>query len=188
MFKHSKGEFYFSKYMDKKLLCFHVYGYYKVIINVLENTNKIFTLWVKTQSKESPRWKDILSTCIFVCLKDHKWSIIVWIVIISFGIVFIIFKVYMPKAWHKSKVFLHVKAFKLWKSTILVFFKHLFFLPNVHHSFWKLERILTLMSRKGKKIELMKKKKYYQFEHIWFKSVFDFENYGFWKCALNKSC
>jgi hypothetical protein len=27
----------------------------------------------------------------------------------------------------------------------------------VHHSFWKLERILTLMIRKTKKIELMKK-------------------------------
>ncbi len=26
-----------------------------------------------------------------------------------------------------------------------------------------------------------------QFEHIWFKSAFDFENYGFWKCDFNKS-
>jgi hypothetical protein len=42
--KHSKGEFFGSKYVDKKLLCFQVYGYYKVIIKVLENTNKIFIL------------------------------------------------------------------------------------------------------------------------------------------------
>jgi len=92
---------------------------------------------------------NIFSNCIFVCLKDHKWSIIVWIIIISFGIFFIIFKVYMPKTWHKLKVFLHVKAFKLWKWTVLVFYKHFFFLPNVHHSFWKLERISTLMNRKN---------------------------------------
>jgi hypothetical protein len=28
---------------------------------------------------------------------------------------------------------------------------------------------------------------YNQFEHIWFTCVFDFENYGFWKCGLNIS-
>jgi hypothetical protein len=25
------------------------------------------------------------------------------------------------------------------------------------------------------------------FEHIWFKSAFDLENYRFWKCDFNKS-
>jgi hypothetical protein len=34
------------------------------------------------------------------------------------------------------------------------------------------------MIRKEKKIELMKNI-YNPFEHIWFKSVFDLENYGF---------
>jgi hypothetical protein len=29
---------------------------------------------------------------------------------------------------------------------------------------------------------------YNPFEHIWFKSVFDLENYGFWKCGFNNSC
>ncbi len=33
-----------SKYVDKRSLCCQVYGYYKVIINVSKNTNKIFTL------------------------------------------------------------------------------------------------------------------------------------------------
>jgi len=29
---------------------------------------------------------------------------------------------------------------------------------------------------------------YNRFEHIWFKSVFDIENYEFWKCGFNKIC
>jgi len=66
------------------------------------------------------------------------------------------------------------KPLKLTEWIVLIFFKHFFFLPNVHRSFLKLERILTLMSRRGKKIELM----IFifilnQFEHIWFKHVFD---------------
>ncbi len=66
------------------------------------------------------------------------------------------------------------KPLKLTEWIVLIFFKHFFFLPNVHRSFLKLERILTLMSRRGKKFELM----IFifilnQFEHIWFKHVFD---------------
>jgi hypothetical protein len=38
---------------------------------------------------------------------------------------------------------------------ILIFFKHIFFLPNMHHSFWKLKRNLTLMIRRAKGLELM---------------------------------
>ncbi len=38
----------------------------------------------------------------------------------------------------------------------VIFFKHPFFLLNVHHSFWKLEMILTLIVRKAKGFELMK--------------------------------
>jgi hypothetical protein len=47
---------------------------------------------------------------IFVCLKDHKWSIIVWIVIMFLGIFFNNYKVYMLKAWHKSKMLLYVQS------------------------------------------------------------------------------
>jgi hypothetical protein len=36
------------------------------------------------------------------------------------------------------------------------FFQMPFFLRNVHHSIWKLERILTLIIRKAKGLELMK--------------------------------
>jgi hypothetical protein len=50
------------------------------------------------------------------------------------------------------------KALKPQEWTILIFFKHLFFIPNVHHSFLKLENILTLMIRREKGLELMKNK------------------------------
>jgi len=118
----------------------------------------------------------------FVCLKDHKGSIIVWIVIIVFGIFSINHKVYMFKAWHESKMFFHVQSTQTCRMDNLYFFKHLFFLSNVHHSFWKLKRILSSM------IKSMINCFYDPFEHIWFKSVFDPENYGFWKCGFNKSC
>jgi hypothetical protein len=42
------------------------------------------------------------------------------------------------------------------------------------------------MIRKAKGLELIFKKINW-FEHIWFKCAFDFKNYGFWKCDLNKS-
>ncbi len=48
------------------------------------------------------------------------------------------------------------KAFKLQQWTIIVFFKRLFFLPNMHHFFSKLERILTLMIRRAKGFKLRK--------------------------------
>jgi hypothetical protein len=48
------------------------------------------------------------------------------------------------------------KPLKPWKWTILIFFKHFFSLPNVHDSFWKLERILTLIIKKENGLELMK--------------------------------
>jgi hypothetical protein len=48
------------------------------------------------------------------------------------------------------------KTFKPWKWIVLVFVKCLFLLPNVHHSFWKLERILTLMIRRTKRFKLLK--------------------------------
>ncbi len=47
-------------------------------------------------------------------------------------------------------MFLHVQ------STQTSRIDSLFFLPNEHHSFWKLENILTLMIRRAKRFELMK--------------------------------
>ncbi len=36
----------FSKSMEKRLPCFYVYGYYKIIVNVSKNSNTLFThLW-----------------------------------------------------------------------------------------------------------------------------------------------
>ncbi len=55
-----------------------------------------------------------------------------------------------------KKYFCMFKALKPRKWTIFNFFKHSFFLPNVHRSFFKLERILTLMIRRAKNLELMK--------------------------------
>ncbi len=37
MFKHSKGGKFFSKYMDKRLACFYVYGYSKIIVVLYSN-------------------------------------------------------------------------------------------------------------------------------------------------------
>jgi hypothetical protein len=50
-------------------------------------------------------------------------------------------------------------VFACWKHSNFkneqAFFKCPFFLPNVHHSFWKLEKILTLMIRRAKGFKLM---------------------------------
>ncbi len=75
---------------------------------------------------------------------------------IFLGIFSINYKVYMLKIWHKSKMFLHVQSIQTLKMDNPYFFQTSFFLSNVHHSFWKLERILTLMIRKPKGFELMK--------------------------------
>jgi len=58
----------------------------------------IFTIKVKTQSQGPPKWVDTLSNNIFVCLKNHKGNIIVWIVIIVFEIFSINCKIFILKA------------------------------------------------------------------------------------------
>ncbi len=69
-----------------------------------------------------------------------------------FGVFSINLKVYILKAWHKSKVFLHLQNIQtLWVDSLCCF-------KNVHRSFWKLERILTSMIRRVKRLELMKKR------------------------------
>jgi len=54
-----------------------------------------------------------------------------------------------------KNVFACSKHSKLQKWIDFVFFKRHFFLPNVHHLFRKLEKILTLMIRRAKRLELM---------------------------------
>jgi hypothetical protein len=61
----------------------------------------------------------------------------------------------MLKVWHKSKKNLHVQSIQTSRVDNPCFFQTSFFLPNVHHSFWKLKRILTLMIRRAKKLEPM---------------------------------
>jgi hypothetical protein len=105
--------------------------YKKYIKNLPKKLNmnllKLWSQWVKSESKEPPKWVDIPWNCIFVRLKNHKGNIIIWIVIISFGIFSTNYKVYMFKVWHKLKFFCIFKAFKLREWTILVFSNVLFF-------------------------------------------------------------
>ncbi len=54
-----------------------------------------------------------------------------------------------------KKCFYMFKELKPWELIILIFFKYFFF-TNVHHSFWKLKKILTLMIRRANGLELMK--------------------------------
>ncbi len=88
-----------------------------------------------------------------------------------------------------QNLFYMFKTLKLQKWTILVFFKCLyFFLPNVHHSFWKLERILTLMIRRAKGLELMN---FFFITHLntfGSKMFFILEIMDFQNVALTKSC
>ncbi len=56
------------------------------------------------------------------------------------------------------------------------------------HSFWKLERILTLIIGRAKIFELMKKKFTTNLSIFGSTCAFDLENYGFWKYNFNKSC
>jgi hypothetical protein len=99
---------------------------------------------------------DIPSNYIFICFKDHKGNIIILIVIICLEYFSLIAKFTCSKFDTNKKCFGMFKTLKPRKSMVLVFFKHLIFLPNVHHSFWKLKNILTLMVRRAKGLELTK--------------------------------
>jgi hypothetical protein len=46
MSRHSKGGNFFSKYMDKGLLCYYVYGYCKIIVNVSKKINTLLACCV----------------------------------------------------------------------------------------------------------------------------------------------
>jgi hypothetical protein len=63
----------------------------------------------------------------FCMLENHKWSIIVWIVIIFLGIFFINCKVYILKVWHNSKMFSHVQSTQTSRVDNACFFQMSFF-------------------------------------------------------------
>ncbi len=86
-----------------------------------------------------------------------------------------------------QKCFFMFKALKLWESIVLAcFFQMSVFSIKCASLFLKIREVLTLMIRKTKGLELMN---FFNnpFEHIWFKSAFDLENYEFWKYDFNKS-
>jgi hypothetical protein len=64
----------------------------------------------------------------------------------------------MLKVWLKFLKILHVQNTQTLITQIFIFFQTSFFLPNEHQSFWKLKRILTLMIKKAKRLELIFKK------------------------------
>ncbi len=126
---------------------------------------------------------------IFIYLKNHKGSIIVWIVIIFLEYFSLIAKFTCSKLDRNQKYFCMFKAFKPQEWTILIFFKCFFSTKCAHHSFWKLERILTLMIKRAKGLEQMKIVFITHLNKFGSKTcAFDLENYGFWKCGFNKSC
>jgi hypothetical protein len=94
--------------------------------------------------------------CIFACLKYHKRNIIIWIVIIFWEYFPLIENFTCSKLDTNKLKKLHVQSTQTLKMNNPCFLKKMFFfLPNVHHSFWKLERILTLKIKREKGFELI---------------------------------
>ncbi len=92
---------------------------------------------------------------IFVCLKDHKWSIIVWIVIFFSECFPLIAKFTCSNFDTNKTCFCMFKALKPREWTFF-FFQTSIFSTKCAPFFKKLERILTLMIRRAKGLELMK--------------------------------
>jgi len=93
----------------------------------------------------------------------------------------------MFKACLKSKMFfLHVQSTQTLRMDSPCFFQMSFFSIKCVSFLLKIGKVLTLMIRRTKGLELMNFF-YNPFEHIWFKSAFDPENYEFWKYDFNKS-
>jgi len=95
-----------------------------------------------------------LHFCMFE--KSFEWNIIIWIIIFFLEYFSSIAKFKCSKFDTNKKWFCMFKTVKLQEWTILIFFKHYFFFPNVHHFFWKLKRILTAIIKRTKGFELMK--------------------------------
>ncbi len=94
---------------------------------------------------------DILKNYIHLYLKIHKKNIIVLIINIYFGIGCIIAKFKCSKFDVNQNSFYSTQISKVDSP---FFSKILFSLLNVHHSFSKLERILTMMIKESKAIEI----------------------------------
>jgi len=107
---------------------------------------------------------------------------------IFFRIISINCKVYMFKAWHISKMFLRVQSDQISRVDNPYIFQVSFFLIKCAPFLLKIGEDFNIDDYKGKKTWTNESCLYNQFEHIWFKGVFHFENYGFWKCGLNKTC
>jgi len=110
-------------------------------------------------------------------------NIIIWIVIISINCNF-----YMLKAWHKSKIFLHVQSTQTLKMGSPCFFQTSFFPTKCSPFLLKIGKDFNIDDFKGKSTWLMKKNYIKNLNTFDFKCVFDLENYGFKKCGLNKRC
>ncbi len=82
---------------------------------------------------------------------------------------------------------LHVESTQTLRTwTILVFFKH-FFSTKCAPFLFKIEKDFNIDDQKGKRTSTNENEFYNPFEYIWLKSVFDLENYGFWKCGFKKN-
>ncbi len=104
------------------------------------------------------------------------------------GIFSINYKVHMFKAWHILEMFLHVQSIQTSRVDKPCFFQMFFFLTIFAPFFMKIREDFNIDDCKGKRTWTNENCLYNQVEHIWFKHAFDLENYGFWKCDLNKSC
>ncbi len=93
---------------------------------------------------------------IFVCLKNHWWSLIVWIVIMFLEYFPLIAKNMCSKFNTNQKCFCMFKALKPQKWTFILFFKTFIFSTKCAPFFFKWKKILTVMIRRGKWLELMK--------------------------------
>jgi len=82
--------------------------------------------WVKSQSKELPKWMDILKLHFYMFErsqgKHNSLNVIIFFRICSLN-----YKVYMLKVWHKSKMFLHVQSTQTLKVNNFCFFQTSFF-------------------------------------------------------------
>ncbi len=126
---------------------------------------------------------DIFLNYIFVCWKDHKWSIIVWIVMIFLEYLSSIAKLTCSK-FDTNQTFLHLQSTQTLKMDNPCFCQMSFFTTKCA-PLLKIGEDFNIDDEKDKRTWT---NFYNQFEHIWLKSVFDLKNYGFWKFAFNKSC
>jgi hypothetical protein len=101
-------------------------------------------------------------------------------------IFFINCKVTCSKLNTNKKCCLHVQSIQTSKLNNFYFFQTFFFSNKCGPFLLKIGKDFNIDDYKGKRTWIDKKMIYNQFEHIWFKHVFDLKIYGFWNCGLNK--